>query len=380
MAAQGERMNGIGFGIGERARPATQGRARVQSPCPEPGRAARRSTSAAACGTRARGLRRWACAAVVVASCADPGAFEKPVLLENCGGSVRVERPPERVVALNQPATEVLLALGLADRIVASGWQDNDPTPEFAQAYHAIPTRWPYYPEPQQFVAAQPDFAYATFTSAFNDDVQTARQSLKQHGIEIYVSPWACGAGGGLGELTFDAIPRELEEIASVFGVTERGAQLAAELRQGFDAVRAAAQERPGPPPVIALYISGDATPSFAAGEGVAQLLTDALRALNPYGQAQGAFTASTWELFARQPPNWMVLVDRLDSPAAHKRDVVLNQPATKDLRFAREERFIVVPFSDILSGVGVVRTAQRIADAIERDVRFTWDQPERAK
>lgn len=47
------------------------------------------------------------------------------VSLENCGETVTVAEPPQRIVSLNQGTTEVLLSLGLSDRVVGTAtWTD----------------------------------------------------------------------------------------------------------------------------------------------------------------------------------------------------------------------------------------------------------------
>lgn len=42
-----------------------------------------------------------------------------PLTLDNCGHKVTLKSPPKRAVSLNQGTTEILLALGLADRVAA---------------------------------------------------------------------------------------------------------------------------------------------------------------------------------------------------------------------------------------------------------------------
>jgi iron complex transport system substrate-binding protein len=56
---------------------------------------------------------------------ATEGRTDYPLTLENCGQDVTVESAPTRVVSLDQNSTEILLTLGLADRIVGTAsWTD----------------------------------------------------------------------------------------------------------------------------------------------------------------------------------------------------------------------------------------------------------------
>lgn len=48
-----------------------------------------------------------------------------PLTITNCGQDVVVDAPPQRAVSLNQSSTEILLSLGLADRMVGTAtWTD----------------------------------------------------------------------------------------------------------------------------------------------------------------------------------------------------------------------------------------------------------------
>ena len=53
------------------------------------------------------------------------GRTQYPLVLENCGHEVTVESAPQRVVSLDQNSTEILLSLGLEDRMVGTAsWTD----------------------------------------------------------------------------------------------------------------------------------------------------------------------------------------------------------------------------------------------------------------
>ena len=68
-----------------------------------------------------------------------PAFAEEPVTVTGIFGEeeidVTFEKAPERVVSLAGFATEMLLALGLEDRIVGYAWQDNDVLPQYQEAF-----------------------------------------------------------------------------------------------------------------------------------------------------------------------------------------------------------------------------------------------------
>ncbi|MBF2720924.1 putative F420-0 ABC transporter substrate-binding protein, partial [Psychrobacter sp. NG254] len=58
-----------------------------------------------------------------------PDAAAQSVELSNCGFDVTFDSAPERVITIKSSTTEMLLALGLGDRIIGTAFQDG-PVPE----------------------------------------------------------------------------------------------------------------------------------------------------------------------------------------------------------------------------------------------------------
>ena len=64
-----------------------------------------------------------------------------PVSIENCGTVTTYTHSPKRAFTMNQAATEIMLALGLHDRMVGTAFLDDAILEEYADAYAAIPVR-----------------------------------------------------------------------------------------------------------------------------------------------------------------------------------------------------------------------------------------------
>ena len=89
-----------------------------------------------------------------------PAASAAPVTIENCGVTTTYAQAPRRAVTLNQHATEVMLSLGLADRMVGTAYMDDTILPELAEAYAGVPVIAEEYPSKEVLLAAQPDFVF----------------------------------------------------------------------------------------------------------------------------------------------------------------------------------------------------------------------------
>lgn len=65
-------------------------------------------------------------------------ALDYPMGITNCGVQSWIQEPPERALTMNQGTTEVMLALGLADRMVGTAYIDDYIWPELVSLPSAV--------------------------------------------------------------------------------------------------------------------------------------------------------------------------------------------------------------------------------------------------
>ncbi|WP_436501691.1 ABC transporter substrate-binding protein [Actinokineospora sp. HUAS TT18] len=105
------------------------------------------------------------------------------VTVENCGQSITFNQPPQRVVGYYQHPTELLVGLGVQDRIVGTVYPDNDPLPQYADAYRAIPKISDKDASFEQLLARQPDLVYGGYNTAFDEKAGRSRKAYADVGI-----------------------------------------------------------------------------------------------------------------------------------------------------------------------------------------------------
>merc|ERR1719450_926267 len=92
-----------------------------------------------------------------------------PVSYNSCGVGHVVSATPTRVVTMNQGATELMLSLGLADKMVGTAYLDDYIWPKYATDYAKIPVLSPGYPNETFIMSVNPDFIVASYNSAFRE-------------------------------------------------------------------------------------------------------------------------------------------------------------------------------------------------------------------
>jgi hypothetical protein len=94
--------------------------------------------------------------------------LDYPIGITNCGVQSWIKSPPQRAVTMNQGATEVMLALGLVDHMVGTAYLDDYIWPELEADYNKVPVLSAEYPDIDTLMSVEPDFVYASYSSAFS--------------------------------------------------------------------------------------------------------------------------------------------------------------------------------------------------------------------
>ncbi|WP_018657400.1 ABC transporter substrate-binding protein [Actinomadura flavalba] len=291
-----------------------------------------------------------------------PAAQGYPVTLANCGVTTTYQRPPSRAVALNQHATEVMLALGLEKSLVATAYLDDRILPEYRAAYDRIKVLAKEYPSFETLLSAEPDFAYGGFASTFEEKEGRGRAALKKAGIESYLNIEECASA----PVAIPDMDQEIRNVAKIFGVASRGEEQIKKLHGVLDAARAKVQ---GVTPLkVFVYDSGDKTAFTAGGTGIGNEMIKLAGGTNLFADVRKPFGDVSFEQVADRAPEVIVIYDYGDQPVADKKKFLLANPALKDVPAIKNRRFAVLPLSSTVLGVRVPAGVESLARQLHPD------------
>ena len=308
--------------------------------------------------------------AALLAGCADASADPSaagsspaaaPVRVDNCGVDVTVGAPPQRVVTIKSSTTEMLLALGVGDRIVGTAYPDGPVPEEWAADAPELPVLAERVPSQEVVLEQEPDLVYAGWESNFSADGAGERDSLEALGVHTYVSPSACkGEGYRPNPLTLDDVFAEIREVAGIFRVEEAADELIAQQQSRLEAVEPLATE------TTALWFSsGTDTPFVGAGIGAPQLVMDTLGLTNIASGIEDSWAPFNWEAVVDADPDVIVLVDADWNSVEQKIGVLESNPATANLTAVREGRYLTIDFAATEAGVRTVPAVVELADQL---------------
>jgi len=286
-------------------------------------------------------------------------ATQYPLIINNCGQKVAFQKAPAKIVSIGQGMTEILFSLGLADKIAGTAVWVGPVPPQYAEANSKIPRLADNDPSFESVVGKEPDLVAAEFEWHVGAQGSVGnRQQFSELGINTYVAPTDCvakvntdGGDGVRKELfTMDLVYQEIDELAQIFDVRDRGDALIADLKKReAQAVASIAGARAKDLPIVFWYsskeVGGDA---FIAGKNSAPAyILKTLGARNVV-TTEDEWPLVGWETIAQANPAVIVIasMDRrryaADDPKV-KVDFLEKDPVTSQLDAVKNKHFVMM-------------------------------------
>ncbi|MFD4026731.1 ABC transporter substrate-binding protein [Streptomyces sp. NPDC058576] len=279
-----------------------------------------------------------------------------PYTVKNCGVTTTYKAPPKRVVTMNQHVTEIMLELGLKKSLVGTAYLDDQVLPKYAKDYASVPVLAKEYPSYEQVLAANPDFVYGGYGSAFTASDGRGREAFDKSGIETRLNTESCTKG----DQPMDTLYEEIREVGRTFGVADRAE---AWIKQAKADNAATAKKLADLKPVsVFVYDSGDKTAFTAGGEGIGNELIERAGGTNVFADLDKPFGDASWENVVDRRPEVIVIYDYGATTVEQKKKRLLSDPALADVPAIKNERFAVMPLSDAVLGVRVPAAVDKLA------------------
>ncbi|EWC64326.1 ABC transporter (iron.B12.siderophore.hemin), periplasmic substrate-binding component [Actinokineospora spheciospongiae] len=317
-------------------------------------------------------------AVLTVAGCGGGGADTaagQGTGVDNCGRAVRVSEPPKRAVALNQGSAEIMLALGLADRMVGTATWTDPVLPELAEANAKVPRLADNAPSFERVLAVEPDFVAASFESVLGTGGVATRERFEELGVTTYLSPTDCGTKDNSGDgdgvrstaLTMDDVFREIRDLAELFDVTERGEQVVAGLRERLDT---ATRDLDASGVSILYWFANSESPYLAGCCGAPGVITGALGAKNVFDDTRAEWPQVNWETVAERDPAVLVIGDltrksQTAETAAAKIAFLESNPVTSRMRAVQGKRYVPLSGQALNPTMRTVEGVEKVAAAL---------------
>ncbi|MGW7342711.1 ABC transporter substrate-binding protein [Streptomyces sp. NPDC054854] len=282
-----------------------------------------------------------------------------PFTLKNCGTDVTYKAAPQKVVTLNQTAAEILIHLGVGDRIAGSGYEIEKTPTAIAAQYKKIPllSARGHEIKHEKLLEAQPDFVYGSFASMFTTEQSGDRKQLHDLGVPTYLTEFDCSFHESVAGANFDMLYEEYRRLGKIMNVPAAGEKLATEQQAVVQKALGTIKKRDAPLKVMWFYSTYEGTPWAAGPGGLPQHISELVGVQNIFADAKTKWAEVSWDEVAARNPDVIILADLTrgepNDTAKEKIDLLKKDPLTSKLGAVKGDRFISIPGSHMDPGYG---------------------------
>ena len=268
---------------------------------------------------------------------------------------------PERVLVSYPGATELLIDLGLSDRIIGTVAPYGAEPPTYRDAYAALPIlSAPYVPSREEVVALRPDLIIG-WSHHFTPEALGDVYAYFDRGVGAYIVPATVRKGHPTLEETVYPF---IADMGHIFGVEERAKNYTIALQSRAAAVAERTEARGQRFSAMILQAHGT---SLYSMYGPAYIIDDIARKAGADNIVDRQMRSVGPERVLGFAPDVIIYVNPKDISAEEARAELRSDPNLQNMKAVRENHIIVVNFSDVNNGNGRCITAlEDIAEGLD--------------
>lgn len=288
-------------------------------------------------------------------------ALAFPVTVQSCNREITFDAAPTRAIANDVNLVEMMLALGLQDRMVGytgvSGWKTLDA--ELRAGIAELPEFSAKYPTREVLLDAEPDFFFAGWNYGMKVGGEVTPETLEPLGIKTYELTESCIHIGPKSKASMDDMYNDLLNLGMIFGVSSRARDLVAGYQSRL-AELTAEVDRTTPLRVF-VYDSGEETPFTAGRYAMPTALIEAAGGVNIMDDLDKSWATVAWEPVVERNPEVIVIVNYGDVTAEQKIAFLEANPAFASIDAVRNDRYVVLEYVEATPGPRNIRAVEKL-------------------
>ena len=285
--------------------------------------------------------------------------------VKSCNRTVTFENPPERAISNDVNLTEMMLVLGLADRMVGytgiSGWKTLDA--EMRSGVSELPELSAKYPTKEILVGADADFFFAGWNYGMKVGGEVTPETLAPFGIKVYELTESCSHIMDKNKASLKDMYADILNLGTIFGVESRAEALIAGYKSELKNLKASLKNIEEGLRVF-VYDSGEDAPFTAGRYAMPTALIEAAGGRNIMEDFNKSWGTVNWEEVVERDPQVVVIVNYGDVTAEQKRDYMMSNPAFKNISAVKNDRFVTLEYVEATPGPRNIKAVKNLADA----------------
>ena len=289
------------------------------------------------------------------------------VSVDSCNRTVTFDSPPQRAISNDVNLTEMMLVLGLSDKMVGytgiSGWKTLDE--EMRLGVKQLPELSPKYPSKEVLVGADADFFFAGWNYGMKVGGEVTPETLKPFGINVYELTESCIHIMTKKKVSMDDMYNDLLNLGLIFQVENRAKKLVDAYRS--DLKKFTQKLESIPTKKVFVYDSGEDTPFTAGRYAMPTALIEAAGGINIMDDFQKSWGTVTWEEVIDRNPEVVVIVNYGKVTAEQKRKFMMSNPAFANIDAVKNDRFVTLEYVEATPGPRNIKAIKKLAKAFRQ-------------
>lgn len=304
-----------------------------------------------------------------------------PLKLQNCGLELSFDKAPESAVTVGQATSEILYTLGLGDRVAGTSVWFTEVLPEFKDLNDGIERLADNDPSFESVVAKRPGIVTVQYEWHVGPQgIVATREQFADLGIPAYVLPSDCigkdntagSDGTRLEPYTMAGIYLGIEELATIFNITDKGTEVVADLKAREAAAVAAAKALDLKEASAVFWFSSaemDIDP-YVAGNGGAPAWMMASLGLKNVVESPEEWPVVSWETIARANPD-VIVIARMDrrrfeaDDHEKKLEFLKSDPVVSQMEAVKNGRIVIIDAHAMDPSIRNIAALEELAAAL---------------
>ena len=289
------------------------------------------------------------------------------VSVDSCNRTVSFDSPPQRAISNDVNLTEMMLVLGLSDKMVGytgiSGWKTLDE--EMRLGVKQLPELSPKYPTKEVLVGADADFFFAGWNYGMKVGGEVTPETLKPFGINVYELTESCIHIMSKKKASMDDMYNDLLNLGLIFQIENRAKKIVDAYRSDLN--NFTKKLEPIAAKKVFVYDSGEDTPFTAGRYAMPTALIEAAGGINIMDDFQKSWGTVTWEEVIDRNPEVVVIVNYGKVTAEQKRKFMMSNPAFANIDAVKNDRFVTLEYVEATPGPRNIKAIKKLAKAFRK-------------
>lgn len=302
---------------------------------------------------------------IVLAGLMTAGMAYAETTVQSCDRTVTFQSPPKAAISNDVNLTEMMLVLGLADRMVGytgiSGWKTLDE--KMRSGVEELPELSSKYPSREVLIGADADFFFAGWNYGMKVGGEVTPETLEPFGIQVYELTESCIHIAEKAAASMDEMYNDLRNLGRIFDEEDKAETLIGQYK-GELAAFLAEQPALETAPRVFVYDSGEDTPFTAGRYAMPNALIEAAGGTNIMNDFEKSWATVGWEAVVERDPEVIVIVNYGEVTAEQKRDFMMSNPAFANMSAVRNDRFVVLEYVEATPGPRNIEAVKTLAAA----------------